>query len=222
LHKRISARALVAGESRRVVRDAPRTRGYGTCVSVRKFDSLEEVAVAAFTKRDDTRVSWGTAIVAGIIAMVVFAIVEMAFSWAMRGQSPWHPLAVFGTATIDALLPDTHAGGGPRTIVIGAALLLVLGALSGAILAMIVDRVGVTTAAIAGVVFGLAMFVVDLYGVARLLPVLHELRDWMSALAYAIQGGLAAGLYKATTHHERPIVAPPGPDLRDLRHAPLA
>lgn len=177
--------------------------------------------MATFVARDDTRVAWGTAVVAGIIAMTVFVIVEIAFSWAMRGQSPWHPLAVFGTVTIDALLPDRHAGGGPRTIAAGVGLLLVLGALSGVILAAIVDRVGVVTAAIAGVVFGLAMFVVDLYGFARIFPVLDDLRDWMSALAYAIQGGLAAGLYKATTHHERPIVAPAGPDLRDLRHAPL-
>jgi hypothetical protein len=182
---------------------------------------IEELAMAAFVGRDDVGVAWGSAIIAGIVAMIVFAIVEIAFSWAMRAQSPWHPLAVFGTVTIDALLPDRHPGGGPRTIAVGAALLLVLGALSGVILAAIVDRVGVITAAIAGVMFGLAMFVVDLYGLARIFPLLHDLRDWMSALAYAIQGGLAAGLYKAATHHERPIVAPAGPDLRDLRHAPL-
>jgi hypothetical protein len=173
-------------------------------------------------ERDDMRVAFGTAIVAGIVAMIVFAIVEMAFSWAMRGLSPWHPLAAFGTVTVDALLPDRHAGGGPRTIGIGIALLLVLGALSGAFLAALVDRVGVLTAATVGVLFGLAMFVVDLYGFARLFPVLRDLRDWMSALASAILGGLAAGLYKATTHHERPVVVPPGPDLRELRHAPLS
>lgn len=177
--------------------------------------------MAAFVDRDNTLVAWGTAIVAGIIAMVVFAIVEMAFSWAMRGQSPWQPLAIFGTVTVDALMPGRVASGGPRTLAIGCALLLVLGALSGLILAYIVDRVGVTTAAIAGAIFGLAMFAIDLYGLARLFPVLRDLRDWMSALAYVIQGALAAGLYKATTHHERGLVMPSGPDLRDLRHAPL-
>lgn len=176
--------------------------------------------MATFVDRDNTP-AWGTALVAGIVAMIVFAIVEMAFSWAMRGASPWHPLVVFGTATIDALLPDRHAGGGPRTIVVGCALLIVLGALSGVILAAIVDRVGVVTTVIAGLIFGLAMFALDLYGFARLFPVLAPIRDWMSALAYAIQGVLTAGLYKAMTHHERPAVVSSGPDLRDLRHAPL-
>jgi hypothetical protein len=177
--------------------------------------------MATLVDPNDRGIAWGAALVAGIVAMVVFAIVEIAFSWVMRGQSPWHPLVVFGTSAIDALMPERHAGGGPRTIAAGCALLLVLGALSGAILAYIVDRVGVVTAAIAGVIFGLAMFAIDLYALARVFPVLADLRDWMSGLAYAIQGALAAGLYKAATHHERPLAAPSGPDLRDLRHAPL-
>lgn len=178
--------------------------------------------MATLVDRNDRSIAWGPALVAGIVAMIVFAIVEIAFSWAMRGESPWHPLVVFGTATVDALMPGRPAGGGPRTIAIGCMLLLVLGALSGVILAYIVDRVGVVTATIAGAVFGLAMFAIDLYALARAFPVLADLRDWMSGLAYVIQGALAAGLYKASTHHERPVVEPSGPDLRDLRHAPLA
>jgi hypothetical protein len=176
--------------------------------------------MATFVDRDNTP-AWGVAMAAGIVAMLVFAIVEMAFSWAMRGESPWHPLVTFGTVTVDALVPDRHAGGGPRTIVVGCALLVVLGALSGVILAAIVDRVGVVTTVIAGVVFGLAMFAIDLYGLARIFPALTSIRDWMSALAYAIEGVLAAGLYKAMTHHERPLPVRAGPDLRELRHAPL-
>jgi hypothetical protein len=177
--------------------------------------------MATLVDRNDRSIAWGPALIAGIIAMVVLVIVEIAFSWAMRGQSPWHPLVVFGTATLDAFMPGTHAGGGPRTMAIGCALLIALGALSGIVLAYIVDRLGVVSAAIAGVVFGLAMFAIDLYALARTFPVLADLRDWMSALAYAIQGALAAGLYKASTHHERPLAMPKGPDLRDLRHAPL-
>ena len=177
--------------------------------------------MATLVDRNDRGIAFAPAIVAGIVAMAVFAIVEIAFSWAMRGESPWHPLVVFGTVTLDVFMPGRHAGGGPRTIAIGCALLLVLGALSGVILAYIVDRVGASTAAAAGIVFGLAMFAIDLYALARTFPVLADLRDWMSALAYAIQGALAAGLYKASTHHERPLAMPKGPDLRDLRHAPL-
>ncbi len=61
------------------------------------------------------------------------------------------------------------------------------------------NRVGTATAAIVGVVFGIAMYAVDMYGVARIFPSLAGLRDWMSALAYVIQGALTAALYKVMT-----------------------
>jgi len=163
----------------------------------------------------------GMAILAGIVAMAVFTVIEIAFSWAMRGASPWQPLVVFGTAALHALMPSAHVGGGIRTMLAGAALLIALGALSGVILAYIVDRIGVAGAAIAGAIFGLAMYAVDMYGVARLFPALLDLRDWMSALAYAIQGALAAALYKVTREEAPAVDVDGGRDLRRLRNVPL-
>jgi hypothetical protein len=178
---------------------------------------------ATFVARANSRtIDWGIAILAGVVAMVVFAVIEMAFSWAMRGASPWQPLVVFGTVTLHALMPSAHVGGGIRTMLVGAALLLALGALSGVILAYIVDRIGVAGAAVAGAIFGLAMYAVDLYGGARLLPALLDLRDWMSALAYVLQGALTAALYKVMARDEATAAsADVGHDLRDLRDVRL-
>ena len=178
---------------------------------------------ATFVARANSQtIDWGIAILAGVVAMVVFAVIEMAFSWAMRGASPWQPLVVFGTVTLHALMPSAHVGGGIRTMLVGAALLLALGALSGVILAYIVDRIGVASAAIAGAIFGLAMYAVDLYGVARLLPALLDLRDWMSALAYVLQGVLTAALYKVLARKEAaPLADGATHDLRDLRNVRL-
>jgi len=167
-------------------------------------------------------IGWGTAILAGIVAMIVFAVIEMAFSWAMRGTSPGTPLVIFGTVTLHAVLPSAPVGGGPRTAAAGAALLLALGALSGIIVAVLVNRVGTATAAIVGVVFGIAIYAVDMYGVARIFPSLVGLLDWMSALAYVIQGALTAGLYKVMTRDVVGVTPEStGHDLRDLRHVRL-
>ena len=178
---------------------------------------------STFIARDNTRtVDWGMAILAGIIAMVVFAVIEIAFSWAVRAASPWSPLVVFGTVTLHALMPSASVGGGVRTAIVGAACLLALGALSGVILAWLVDRLGMLGAAIVGAVFGLAMYAVDMYGVARAFPALVELRDWMSGLAYVIQGALTAALYKVMTREEAlPASAADGHDLRDLHDVRL-
>ena len=178
---------------------------------------------ATFVARANSRsIDRGVAILAGIIAMVVFTVIEIAFSWAMRGASPLQPLVVFGTATLNALMPSAHAGGGIRTMLVGGALLLALGAMSGVIVAYIVDRIGVFGAAIAGAIFGLAMFAVDLHGIARVFPSLLDLRDWMSALAYAIQGALTAALYKVMAREEAsPLADDTVHDLRNLRNVHL-
>lgn len=160
-------------------------------------------------------IDWSYAIVAGIVAMIVFAIVEIAFSWASRGASPLSPLVVFGTATLNALMPSAHPGGGIKTVIVGVACLLALGAVSGIALAYLIDRLGMAGAALVGLVFGLAMFALDMYAIARVLPVLGDLRDWMSALAYAIQGVLAAALYKVMTRDD--AAALPDEDAHDLR-----
>jgi hypothetical protein len=175
-----------------------------------------------FVAGGNTRIHWGTAIAAGIVAMIVFAVIETAFSWAVRGTSPWRPLVLFGTVTIHALMPGASAGGGIRTAAAGAALLLALGALSGIIVAMLVNRLGTMTAAIVGVAFGLAMYAVDMVGFARVFPSLIDLRDWMSVLAYAIHGAVTAGLYKALTRDDvETVTESTGRDLRDLRDVRL-
>ena len=176
-----------------------------------------------FVASANTRtVDWSYAMLSGVVAMIVFAIVEIAFSWASRGTSPLAPLAVFGTATLNALMPSVHPGGGVKTAIVGVASLLVLGAISGIILGYLVDRLGMAGAALVGLVFGLAMFALDMYGIARVLPALAALRDWMSALAYVIQGVLAAALYKIMTREDATVVPDEDAhDLRDLRHARL-
>lgn len=176
-----------------------------------------------FVPSANTRtIDWSYAIVAGIVAMIVFAIVEMAFSWASRGASPLSPLVVFGTATLNALMPSAQPGGGIKTAIVGVACLLALGAVSGVIIGYLVGRVGMAGAALVGLVFGLAMFALDMYAIARLLPALGELRDWMSALAYAIEGVLAAALYKVMTRGgATPLPDENAHDLRDLRNVRL-
>jgi hypothetical protein len=66
------------------------------------------------------------------------------------------------------------------------------------------------------------MYAIDMYGVARIFPSLVGLRDWMSALAYVIQGALTAGLYKVMTRDvDEAIPEGTGHDLRDLRNVRL-
>jgi hypothetical protein len=171
--------------------------------------------------RGGTRpVQWGKGVLAGILSMLVFALVEMAFSWALRGRSPWHPLDIFGAITLGQNASGAvHTG---TTTLVGALALLALGVLAGVIVALLVHRSNPPLALALGALFGLAMYYVDLYGFARIFPSLAELRDWMSAVAYAVQGGLAAGLYKAMSRSMVDVVPEhAGRDMRRMREVQL-
>jgi hypothetical protein len=176
----------------------------------------------SFVARSNTSaIDWSMAVLAGIVAMVVFAALQMIFALSIRGTGPLQPLVTFGTATLSVVAPSVTPGGGPKAAAVGVALLLALGALSGIVLALIVYRMGAIVASIVGAVFGIAMYAIDMYGFARIVPALAELRDGMSALAYVVQGALAAGLYKAMTREQLLIIEDTGHDLRKLRDVRL-
>lgn len=142
-------------------------------------------------------IDWGKAVVAGIVSMAAFAATLMAFAWAVRGVSPWRPIDIFGAIVLGQPASESAVVHTVATMVAGALLLLALGVLSGVIVAFIVHRMHPALALTAGAAFGVAMYYVDMHGFARIFEPLAMLRGWSTLIAYAIQGGLAAGLYRA-------------------------
>jgi hypothetical protein len=175
-----------------------------------------------FVARSNTSaIDWSMAVLGGIVAMVVFVALQIIFALTLRETGPLQPLVTFGTATLRAVAPSAAAGGGSKAAGVGVALLLALGALSGIVLALLVHRTGTIVAIVVGAVFGIVVYAIDMYGFARFFPVLVGLRDWPSALAYVVQGALAAGLYKAMTRNAVLIIEDSGHDLRKLRDVRL-
>jgi hypothetical protein len=150
--------------------------------------------------RTNTRpIAWGPAIGASIVAGVVFAVIEMALAWAVKGLSPWAPLHMIGAIGLGpgALTPpDTFDLGIVSTAVV---IHLALAILYGIILALIVQRLDATWAVIAGGFYGLALYFINFYGFTRLFPWFAEARDWVSILSHFVQSALMAGLYKSMT-----------------------
>jgi hypothetical protein len=175
-----------------------------------------------FVARGNTgAIEWSMAVLAGIVAMVVFAALQIIFALSIRQTGPLQPLVTFRTATLTAVAPSVTPNSGPKAAGVGVAVLLALGALSGVVLALIVHRTGAIAAILVGAVFGIAMYAIDMYGLAPFFPVLAGLRDWPSALAYVVQGVLAAVLYKAMTRNAVLIIEDTGHDLRKLRDVRL-
>ncbi|HEY2907187.1 MAG TPA: hypothetical protein VGJ29_14895 [Vicinamibacterales bacterium] len=172
-------------------------------------------------------INWGAAILAGIVGMLAFTALQMAFAWSLKGQSPWTPLHMVG-ATI--LGPATLAPAGAIGVKLAAVtgtLLLVIAVFSGVVLAVVTRRLGMGGAVVVGALFSLAAYYVDVYGLTRVFPWLADWRDWTGVVAYVVQGALTGGIYKAATHaaHESAARAAavelPQHDLRRMRSVPL-
>jgi hypothetical protein len=169
-----------------------------------------------------TTIEWDRAILAGVIAMTVFAAIEMTFAWAVRGASPWRPLDIFGAIVLGQSASEPVVSHTGATALVGALVLLALGMLSGVIIALLVHRLHAALVLAVGALFGVAMYYVDMYGFARIFPSLALLRGWSSLFAYAVQGGLAAGLYRAMTRSIIEAAPERGVhDMRRMREVPL-
>jgi len=141
-------------------------------------------------------IHWSAAIWAGIIGGLVFAVLEVVLRPLVQGMSPWAPLHMIGAI---ALGPGAMAT--PDTFdlkVIGAAVVLhlVLAIVYAVILALIVARLDAGMAAIAGAVYGFALYLVNFYVFTKWFPWFADARDWISILTHIVQGALWGYLYK--------------------------
>ena len=126
----------------------------------------DDVVVPGNTRSID----WGPAIWASLIAGVVFAVLEIALAWAVKGQSPWAPLHMIGAIGLgpDALTPpDTFD---VKIISTAVVIHFALAILYGVILAFIVQRMETTWAILVGGLYGLALYLINFYGFTRLFP----------------------------------------------------
>ena len=141
-------------------------------------------------------ISWSAAIWAGIIAGLVFAILEVAMVPIFKGGSPWAPLHMIGAI---GLGPNAMAS--PDTFdlkVIGVAVVIhmALAVLYGIILAFLVARLDTGLATLFGAAYGLGLYFINFYGFTRWFPWFADARDWISIFTHIVQGGLWGLLYK--------------------------
>jgi hypothetical protein len=191
--------------------------------------------------RGNTRsIDWSAAIWSSIIAGVVFAVIEMALAWAVKGQSPWAPLHMIGAIGLgrDALNPpDTF----DLTIISTAVgIHFALAIIYGVVLAFLVQRLDTGWAVGVGALYGFALYVINFYGFTRLFPWFVDARDWVSIVSHIVQSGLMAWIYKGMSQAsvsatKQPFVERrsasrlaadraaerPSGDLRDMRNVPL-
>ncbi|MBA2771638.1 MAG: hypothetical protein M3428_00135 [Pseudomonadota bacterium] len=144
-------------------------------------------------------INWKAAVSAGLIAGVVFMMIEMALVGTVGGQSPWGPprmIAAMGMG--EGVLPPP-ASFDVGIVAVGMAIHLILSILLGILLGWIIShwRMNLLTAIVVGTVFGLVVYFVDFYIMTAVFPWFAMARGTISIFAHAVFGLVLGWAYYA-------------------------
>lgn len=148
---------------------------------------------------------------AGLIAGLVFMVLEMALVAAAEGGSPWGPPRMIAAIALgkDVLPP-------PATfdlVVFSVAMIIhfLLSVVLGIVLGLIISwaRLGLLASIAAGVVFGMAVYLVDFYGFTALFPWFAMARTGITVVAHIVFGLVLGWTYHALAvrHYARAAAA---------------
>jgi cytochrome c oxidase subunit II len=150
--------------------------------------------------REHRAPNWLVAAVSGFAAGAVLMVLDMIWSSMVAGGGPWqtsHMIAPIFMPEIVQQSPAYHFSF--RVVAVALAVHYVLGIAFGLVLAAIMTPLrldsSATKALLTGAVFGVALYLVNFYGMVRLFPWLAELRGWATLAAHLVFGVVAALLY---------------------------
>lgn len=140
---------------------------------------------------------WKKGALAGIVAGIVFVALEMIAVGVIMGGSPWGPPRMMAAIVLGkgALPPPATFDAG--IVFVGMVVHFALSAIFGVIFAFAANRMckGTLHATIAGAIFGLAIYVVDFYGLTTVFPWFEMARTPVTVTTHIIFGGVLGWLY---------------------------
>jgi hypothetical protein len=136
------------------------------------------------------------AILAGILAGVVFFVLLCAITAATVG-SPWvFPRLVAATVLGRGVLPPP-ATFDPLVVIVALAIHLPLSIASAALIAFVIHRGGFWRGVIGGAVLGLFLYAINFGMLSFIAPWITILTGWIGAVTHIAFGAVAGGTYEA-------------------------
>ena len=150
------------------------------------------------------RLNWKAAIWAGIVAGIVFMMLEMALVATIGGQSPWGPPRMIAAMVMgESVLPPPatfDAGIMMVTMMIHFTMSILLGVILGWAISQ--WKMSLATAIIVGTIFGLLIYFINFYPMTAVFPWFAMARGGISAFAHAMFGFVLGWVYHAVASRE--------------------
>lgn len=151
---------------------------------------------------------WWAGAFAGIIAGIVFMMLEMALVMIAQGESPWGPPRMMAAMVLGQdVLPErgTYAPFSMSIIAVAMIIHMMLSIIYGLIGAWIVHRFDWAWALIIGAVYGIAIYLINFYTIAPVMfPWFEMARNAMSAFSHMMFGAVFGLVYVWLRRPEQP------------------
>lgn len=162
--------------------------------------------LAATNRPINTSTDWRAGLWAGLIAGLIFMMMEMGLVWMVQGESPWAPPHMIAAMALgdDILPPSGTWAPFDGTVMITAMLIhMLLSAVLGVLGAQLLRGASMGPGLVLGAVFGLAIYVLNFYLIAPFaFPWFVMARNWISAFSH-IMFGVVFGLAYVTLRKSR-------------------
>jgi hypothetical protein len=143
--------------------------------------------------------NWIRAAGAGIIAGIVATVAQVLLWWAFTDDLPQ---VLYRDARLTAAIlmgpgvlppPSTFD---LKIMIVATVIHVGLSIAYGLILVLAIHRISIRLALFSGLVFGLILYVVNMYGITAIFPWFSAVRDWITIVAHAVFGVSVAAAYK--------------------------
>lgn len=140
---------------------------------------------------------WRAAVIAGLIAGGLTMLLWMILLSLMTGGSLWTPFHHVAAILLgeNVLTPSQTLSF--QVVLTGAILHLVLSVIYAVILAFIIHRWGLVVGILGGMLFGLALYIINYYTFTAIYPWFYPLRSWIALVGHVFFGAVAGGVYEA-------------------------
>ncbi len=150
-------------------------------------------------------VDWRAAIWAGVIAGLVFLVLEVLATVILAGGSIWVPFRYTASLLLGERVLPPPPGFEWLTVLVALLIHLALSILYACILAFIIHRGGLLIGILGGALFGLALYAINYYTFSFFFPWFFTMRNWIAIVGLVLYGAVAGGIYEAL-ERERYIV----------------
>ncbi len=157
---------------------------------------MENEHSAAMGVRKSMAVGWGAVIGAGVIASVVFQVLEVLLIPLVGGGSPWGPARMIAAMVMGPGVLPPPATFDPTIVGVALVVDVVLAIAYTAILSFVIRGWPLGRAVLAGAGFGVALYAINFYGFTAVFPWFEMGRNGVTLFTHIVFSVTAVMAYK--------------------------